>query len=83
MRSSKHRAVVYYGLEDLLAVYVGFEEHARKMWKRHREKHGEVPLISKCPICSGREYKKLIKTGKFNEHRPTKSERDEIFDDEE
>jgi len=49
-----------------------------KVWKRHIEKNGNVPLIMKCAICSGKEQKLDIKHGKWKPSRPTKAERDEV-----
>jgi hypothetical protein len=38
-----------------------------KVWKRHVEKHGNVPLVRQCSICSGKAYKRDIKKGVYKE----------------
>jgi hypothetical protein len=54
------------------------DKFARKIWKRHVQKHGNVPLIRKCAVCSGEERRLDIKHGAFNPKRPSKRLRDEI-----
>ena len=84
-----HVASKYNSLPELLeenecAYSDGEEETTKKrrrywikVWKRHIEKHGNVPLIQKCTICSGQEQKIDIKKGRWKPTRPTKNERDE------
>jgi len=49
-----------------------------RLWKKHVEKHGNVPLVIKCRICSGAEFKDDLKAGRYKRKRPRKSVRDEI-----
>jgi hypothetical protein len=64
-----HPARVYHSLNEFLTDYSdGREEderYARMVWKKHIEKHGNVPLILKCSQCSGADHKFDIKSGKF------------------
>ncbi len=46
-------------------------------WKQHIEKHGNVPLIIQCGVCSGREVKDAIKHGAYKPDRKSKTIRDE------
>ena len=71
-----HSARVYHTYEEFAASCTN-ERHARKVWKLHVEKHGNVPLILKCPVCSGEEQKMDIKLGKYRPKRPSKRFRDE------
>ena len=87
--SNNHRAEVYTTLEQLLketeCLPKENEDNASKKrrrywtkkWKKHIEKHGNVPMIFKCSICSGKEQKNDIKHGTWKVDRPTKTERDE------
>lgn len=50
---------------------------AKQTWKRHVEKHGNVPMVIKCAVCSGKEFKEDVKHGRYKLSRPTKTERDE------
>ena len=36
-----------------------------QVWNKHIEKHGNVPYIEKCNVCSGRERKEDIKKGRW------------------
>jgi hypothetical protein len=36
-----------------------------KEWKRHVDKHGNVPLVRRCGICSGRAFKESVKRGEY------------------
>ena len=85
-----HCAKVYNTLHELLVEMECVEKQGEsnldkkcrrywtKVWKRHIEKNGNVPLIMKCAICSGKEQKLDIKHGKWKPSRPTKAERDEV-----
>jgi hypothetical protein len=53
------------------------ERYARRVWKIHTEKNGNVPMIVKCAICSGEEQKIDIKLGRYRPKRPSKRLRDE------
>jgi hypothetical protein len=78
--ANNHTGHQYNTLEEYLASRVQTEEAQRKsriVWKKHVEKHGNVPLIEKCSICSGKAEKLDRKHGMRTEKRPTKSERDE------
>ncbi len=44
----------------------------------HIEKHGNVPLILKCTVCSGKERALDIKHGAYTPKRPSKRLRDEL-----
>lgn len=50
----------------------------QKAWKAHIEKHGNVPMVRKCGVCSGAEHKEDVKHGRFKPGRKTKTERDEV-----
>lgn len=88
---SKHHAHIFSTLESVLTYYVEpwkedgddlmakeADKFARKVWKAHVQKHGNVPLIQKCAVCSGEEAKLDIKYGRFNPKRPSKRLRDEV-----
>lgn len=47
------------------------------LWKQHLDKHGNVPLIVQCGVCSGEEFRQDIKHGRYKPSRPNKAERDE------
>lgn len=69
-----HPAHVYTTLESYLEYRAGTDttdknydrnkRRACKRWKIHIEKNGNVPLVVKCQICSGKERKMDIKLGK-------------------
>lgn len=76
--ANKHHAHVYHTLSDLLdrnlspkADYENENQYlkARKYWVRiwnsHRARNGNIPLVLKCSICSGKEHKKEIKEGRW------------------
>lgn len=73
--SNSHHAHVYRTLESFLKYCAGpndgsesFKRRVRSWtakWNKYVEKHGNVPLIVKCNICSGKERKEEIKTGMF------------------
>lgn len=54
------------------------ERFARRMWNAHIEKHGNVPFILKCAVCSGKERALDIKHGAYTPKRPSKRLRDEL-----
>lgn len=74
-----HPADVYYSLKTLLQKEVyDFEgkypwctkshtikqiKYWTRRWKNHVKKHGHVPLVLKCKICSGKERREDIKKG--------------------
>ena len=74
-----HSARVYHSLAQLLEDCVGpratftpyrksYEESVHfwtRKWNRHIEKHGNVPYLIKCAVCSGQEMRHMIKTGKW------------------
>lgn len=63
-----HRAKIYHSLDQLLkdsVDSVNAKRHWTIKWKRHIEKRGNVPLIIKCGICSGKERLHDIKNGNF------------------
>ena len=49
-----------------------------KKWNQYIEKHGNVPFITQCAVCSGKEFKDDIKHGTWKVSRPSKVERDEL-----
>lgn len=55
-----------------------FVRNARRRWKRHIEKNGNVPMVLKCAVCSGTEFKNDIKHGRFSPRRPSKRLREEM-----
>jgi hypothetical protein len=71
-----HAARVYLTYEEFAEDCVS-EKYARKVWKAHIAKHGNVPMIVKCAICSGKEQKLDIKHGRYTPKRPSKRLRDE------
>ena len=79
--ANNHRAHVYNTLEEFLASLID-TPHAQKWgkrrWRIHLDKNGNVPLIRKCSICSGKEQKQNIKHGIWKEPRPNKAERSEV-----
>lgn len=84
MTTKPHPAHIFNTIEELVAYWCGDlegearikpERIARKIWKKHIEKHGNVPLIRKCTICSGAEHKMDIKLGKWKVS--TRTEQDE------
>jgi len=74
-----HSAKTYNTYEEFRAT-CRTERYARRTWKLHIEKHGNVPLIRKCSICSGEERKMDIKHGSYRPKRPSKRLRDEAAD---
>lgn len=74
---SKHRTHVYHTFEQFAASRVDLAE-AKRTWKKHVEKHGSVPIIQECALCSGAEEKRLIKDGKWKAKRPSKRLRDDL-----
>jgi len=87
---SNHPAVIYNTLQSLLEAMECVEKQGEddwakkarrfwiKKWKRHIEKHGNVPYITKCGVCSGEHQRWEVKTGKWKPGRPSKIERDEM-----
>lgn len=77
MSRKKHKARLFYSLNELLGEMCSYEDNYflkrkeliirywKKIWKRHISKHGNTPYIIKCGVCSGSERKWEIKTGKF------------------
>lgn len=84
-----HPAQVINSLEELLSSVGYYDEDINpnfkikihrywtRVWKRHIERNGNIPLIRKCAICSGKEMKTDIKLGHYKPSRPSKIERDE------
>ena len=74
-----HRAKLYYSLSQLLEYMTPKEDSSKEAqkrkdrivrfwtarWKRHFARNGNVPLIVKCSICSGKERLHEIKSGKW------------------
>ena len=78
--TNHHHAHVYRTLECWLDAHIDTPKarrYAQKVWKLHVEKHGNVPIIRKCTICSGKEQKLDIKHGCWNPARPPRTVRDE------
>lgn len=73
--SGIHPAHVFTTLEEFLKHCVGEnkeDKHYKKylrywtiVWKKHIEKHGHVPYVEKCAVCSGAERKEDIKKGRW------------------
>ena len=76
-----HPAKIYYSLDQLIKECSNnpkSERYWTVKWKRHVEKKGNVPLIIKCAICSGKERLKDIKHGNFKiSTRVSKRQKDE------
>jgi len=80
-----HPAHIYTTLESLLFACVGTDttdkyydrskRYWTRKWKQHLEKKGNVPMILKCEICSGKEQKMDIRLGKYR--ISTRAEQDE------
>lgn len=76
-----HRAIAYHNLSQFLDAHVNTvsaQRRARIEWKKHVTKHGNVPMVLQCPLCSGKEQRVDVKLGKYKLSRPTRQERDEI-----
>lgn len=61
-----HPAHVYNTLEQYLESRTQTPRsirRAKRRWKLHVEKHGNVPMIEKCPMCSGLYFREDIKHG--------------------
>ena len=63
MAANNHRTRVYYTYEQFAAACTD-ERYARKVWKRHTERNGNVPLVQECSICSGAEERLEVKRGR-------------------
>ena len=50
---------------------------AIRLWKRHIEKRGNVPMVIQCAVCSGEELRQSIRHGQYTLPRPSKRLRDE------
>ena len=77
---ASHPAKVYRSFEQWLGAFIDTDRARRmaiRIWKRHVARNGNVPLIQKCSVCSGKEQKWDRKHGKWNTPRPKKSVRDE------
>jgi len=77
---SGHPAHVYTTREEWIARFVDSpvgRRRANRTWKQHIEKNGNVPLVTKCSVCSGAEFKQDIRHGSYNVARPSKVLRDE------
>lgn len=77
---ANHPATVYRSLEQWLGAFIDTDRARRmaiRIWKGHVARNGNVPLIRKCSVCSGKEQKLDIKHGKWSPSRPKKSVRDE------
>ena len=61
---SHHRAIVYNSFEEYAEDYED-KRKARIRWNRHVKRNGNVPLVVKCSICSGKALQHDIKEGKF------------------
>jgi hypothetical protein len=70
-----HPAHIYNFLTEFLADYAGENDGSQlyvrrvqrwtAVWNKHIQKHGNVPMIKKCAICSGAEFKDNIKRGRY------------------
>ena len=69
-----HAAEVFYTLEQYLEGWSG-ARYARRRWKRHVERNGNIPLVTKCSICSGAELRRDIKRGKWKVGQASKETR--------
>lgn len=74
--SNNHTAHVYRTLKEWIGSRTN-EREARRTWKEHIARHGNVPIVLKCTICSGQYQKDEVKHGRFNPRRPSKRLRDE------
>lgn len=72
-----HPAHVYTTFEAYAATRTNLRK-ARRTWNRHVAKHGNVPLVVKCAICSGAEFRGDVKRGRYRPARPSKRLRDEL-----
>lgn len=75
---NNHPAHIYNTFQEFFSdCYPDQKRLAAKIWKKHIEKHGNVPLILKCAVCSGEEHRVDIKLGKYKQSRKSRVERDE------
>jgi hypothetical protein len=60
--------------------YESLLRRCRRLWKAHVEKHGNVPMIRKCHICSGKERRDDIKkkVWKVSKREDQKQEKQEL-----
>lgn len=75
-----HPAHVYNTLEEWVARFSDSpagRRRAHRTWKQHVSKHGNVPKVVKCSVCSGKELRLDIKHGAYNVARPSRVLRDE------
>jgi hypothetical protein len=68
-----HPAHIYHSLDELLAehnVFYPYDKNSfgyrywMRRWNKHIAKHGNVPLIVRCRICSGQELREEVKRKK-------------------
>lgn len=82
-----HPAKIYYSLDQLIEERScnGIRGDAKRrltiLWKQHVEKKGNVPLIIKCAICSGKERLRDIKHGTFKVSTRVSQRQKEEFED--
>lgn len=69
-----HRARVYHNIESLARIT--HARRARRRWKLHLEKHGNVPLVDKCSICREHDAKSTPRRYLEGEERIPKRVRD-------
>lgn len=75
-----HRTRVHLNFDQYSSEWVNTtraQRRAKILWKRHVEKHGNVPMICQCSICSGADRKWEVKHGLWKPSRQVKSVRDE------
>jgi hypothetical protein len=81
--ANNHHAHVYRTWEEFSKVWIPKAQRwARRIWNEDVAKHGNVPYITKCSVCSGREQDHEVRRKYGNKrgfHRPTKVERDELL----
>lgn len=72
--ANNHVAKSYYSLDQLLKEMGAYDNthggESRKRywtrrWKTHAEKNGNVPLVLKCALCSGKEFARDVKAGRY------------------
>lgn len=78
-----HRAKIYHSLDQLIKERSTGTVNSKRFWtikwKRHIEKKGNVPLIIKCGICSGKERLHDIKNGNFKVSTRVSSRQKDVF----
>ena len=80
---SAHSCRVFTTKEEYVSNFLRTTQSRRKAiarWNAHIARNGNVPMLIKCSICSGKETRIALKKGIIREKRPSKRLRDELKD---